>query len=213
MSGMVLVVATETEAQYFTAVATQYACPIVVSGMGAVNAALATQMAIIQHQPSYVLHTGIAGAYVQSGLDIGQAVLLTASTYADLGAYDQDTFISAADMGFGVLSAYPRYLPAAADTAELADSLNLASGWALTVEAATGSLARAELLQQRYPEACIEDMESAGVFHAALQAGVPAIAWRGISNWVGPRDRKSWRIPEALLACQDVLHKILKRLC
>jgi futalosine hydrolase len=213
MSGLILVVATAAEAQYFTAVATQYACPVVVSGIGAVNAALATQMAILQHQPSYVLHTGIAGAYLQSDLALGQAMLITAATYADLGAYDQDTFISAADMGFGVLPVYPRYLPAAANTAELADSLNLASGLALTVEAATGSLARAELLQQRYPEAYIEDMESAGVLHAALQAGVPVIAWRGVSNWVGPRDRKSWCIAEALLACQDVLHKILKRLC
>lgn len=213
MSTVVLVVATAAEAQYFTAVATQYACPIVVSGIGAVNAALATQMAILQHQPQYVLHTGIAGAYPQSGLTIGQVVFLTASTYADLGAYDQDTFISAADMGFEVLPAYPRYLPAASDTAHLAVGLEVVSGLALTVEAATGSVARAELLQRRYPQACIEDMESAGVFHAALQAEVPAIAWRGVSNWVGPRDRQNWHIPESLLACQDVLHKLLKRLC
>ena len=35
---------------------------------------------------------------------------------------------------------------------------------------------------------------------AAAHAGVPFIELRTISNPIGPRDRKSWRLPEALHA-------------
>jgi futalosine hydrolase len=43
-------------------------------------------------------------------------------------------------------------------------------------------------------------MEGYGVASAAAQAGVPFAEFRTISNLIGPRDRESWRLPEALAA-------------
>lgn len=41
-------------------------------------------------------------------------------------------------------------------------------------------------------------MEGYGVAEAAIQAGLPVIEIRAISNLIGPRERDKWNIPEAL---------------
>ncbi|GAE26629.1 menaquinone via futalosine step 2 [Halalkalibacter wakoensis JCM 9140] len=47
-------------------------------------------------------------------------------------------------------------------------------------------------------------MEGFGVAEAARQHQVPVIEVRSISNKVGPRDRDSWRIKEALAALERI---------
>ncbi|SPF44134.1 conserved hypothetical protein [Candidatus Desulfosporosinus infrequens] len=41
-------------------------------------------------------------------------------------------------------------------------------------------------------------MEGYGVGYAAFERGVPVLEIRAISNMVGPRERSTWRIKEAL---------------
>jgi futalosine hydrolase len=53
---------------------------------------------------------------------------------------------------------------------------------------------------EKYPHAIAEGMEGYGVAIAAQQAGVPFAELRTISNIIGPRDRESWQIGDALSA-------------
>jgi futalosine hydrolase len=75
-------------------------------------------------------------------------------------------------------------------------------GTILTVATVTGSAERATALRARHPAAVAEAMEGYGVGAAALQAGVGFAELRTVSNPVGPRDRESWRIADALAALE-----------
>jgi futalosine hydrolase len=72
------------------------------------------------------------------------------------------------------------------------------TGAVLTVATVTGTAERTAELLARHPDAAAEGMEGFGVASAATMAELPFVEIRAISNVVGPRDRESWRIGEAL---------------
>lgn len=175
---------------------------VVVSGVGPVAAALATQRALAQAPARLVISAGIGGAYPGSGLRPGDLAVSSVMVQADLGAWDGDGFMPLGALGLSVRpdAAQDAAFPAWVRAPQVAVRAGAALGPALTLSGVTGSLAQAAALEVRHPGALCEGMEGAGVAHAALLAGVPALEVRGISNPVGPRDRQAWRIPEALEA-------------
>lgn len=197
---VLLVVATEPEA----APLRHLPARVVVSGIGDVNAALATQAAVVAERPDLILSVGIGGAYSSSGLKPGDVALASEMVYAQLGAMDGEQFLNLEAMGFPVLPGnYGRF------PAWTGSNLGLPTGPFLTVSTVTGSAQMAAELERRHPGALIEGMEGAGVAHAAALAGLPAGELRGVSNLVGPRDRASWQIRPALGAMRGALERLL----
>ena len=181
----------------------------VVSGIGAVNAALATQAGILEHQPAMVLSVGIGGAYPSSGLEPGDAAVSSAIVYAGLGAMDGENFLDLEQLGFPLLERNEaktfNALPVSGLSRVFAKATGIAHGPFLTLETVTGSSEAASRLETRFPGALVEGMEGVGVAHVALKHNVPCLEVRGISNMVGPRDRNTWKIPEALRALSRAL--------
>lgn len=196
-----LVVATEPEATPLR----DLGLDVAVSGIGAVNAALATAELIARTAPDLVVNVGIAGAYPDSGLRVGDLVVSSEMTYGALGAADDERFLDLHALGFPLLPGIHNRLPAWEGSVTLARALGAACGPILTVETVTGSAAAAHALQARWPGALAEGMEGAGAAHAARRAGVPCVELRGVSNAVGPRDRAAWDIPAAVGAVHAAL--------
>ncbi|ACO45617.1 futalosine hydrolase [Deinococcus deserti] len=187
---------------------------VVVSGVGPVAAALATASALAKQPAPLVVSTGIAGAFPSSGLQPGDLAVSSLIVQADLGAWEGDQWLPLDRLG---LSIHPAVLHHAefevwAGAKGIARELGAGFGPALTVSSVTGDHATAARLEARYPGAQTEGMEGAGVAHAALLAGVPVIEVRGISNLVGPRDRRAWKIGPALDAAQTGVAALLQHL-
>lgn len=206
---VLIVVATSAEANAFEGCGR-----VVVSGVGPVAAALATWRAItgqaLREPYRLVVSAGIGGAYPGSGLSVGDVAVSSEIIQADLGAWDGDRFLGISELG---LSIFPtrEQLPVFAawpGAQALANQAGAAYGPMLTLSSVTGSAAVAAELAQRYPGALTEGMEGAGVAHAAALSGLPVLEVRGVSNLVGPRERASWRIGEALAAARRVVSAI-----
>ena len=206
MKPILIVVATALEAARLPKL--EHSIPVV-SGIGAVNAALATQAGILEHQPGMVLSVGIGGAYPSSGLQPGDAAVSSAIVYAGLGAMDGSEFLDLEQLGFPLLerdeSKTFNTLPVSGLSRAFAEAAGIAHGPFLTLETVTGSLEATSRIEVRFPGALVEGMEGAGVAHAAFKHNIPCLEIRGISNMVGPRDRSKWKIPEALRALSRVL--------
>jgi len=205
---VLLIVATPQEAEFFGNLGAR----VVVSGIGAVNAALSTYAAVLEQKPTLILNVGIGGAYPQSGLKIGETACSSAFVYAGLGAQDGTDFLGLEQLGFPLHSTASHSstfnrIPAWDGARAWAAHLDIRCGDFLTLETVTGNLETLSKLEQRFPNALVEGMEGAGVAHAALRLGLPALEVRGVSNLVGLRDRLSWRIGEALRSCREVLER------
>ncbi|AWN21832.1 futalosine hydrolase [Deinococcus irradiatisoli] len=208
MKRALIVVATAAEAARLDQLGGGMQPTVVVSGVGAVAAALATQAALGGARFDLAISAGIGGAFPGSGLEVGEVAVASEIVQADLGAWDGPQFLpldalslEVAPGNAGRFAGWP-----------LAPSLGLPCGPFVTVSSVTGSAEGAAELRRRVPGALIEGMEGAGVAHAALLAGVPVTEVRGVSNPVGPRDRAAWRIGEALAALDVGLRRVLDAL-
>jgi futalosine hydrolase len=83
--------------------------------------------------------------------------------------------------------------------------LPVSTGAVLTVATVTGTAETVAEMLRRVPGAAVEAMEGYGVAVAAQDSGVPVLEMRAVSNLVGPRDKDTWQIKEAL--------EVLERAC
>jgi futalosine hydrolase len=177
---------------------------VVAGGVGPVPAALSTAALLAAVRYDLVLAAGVGGGFPPAepgGLAVADRVV-----FADLGAELADGgFAALPELGLGEVSLATD--PALAGL--LAERTGAVTGAVLTVSTVTGSKARAERLRQAHPDAVAEAMEGAAVAMAARQAGVRFGELRAVSNPIGPRDRASWRLTEALAALTGGFGRLL----
>jgi futalosine hydrolase len=196
MPDVLIVVATPLEAQRLPALNHSR---IIVSGIGAVNAALSTQAALLEQPADLVLSVGIAGAYPNSGLALTNLIVSSALVYAGLGIQDGSRVTT---LGFPIAPDIFQVLPVWNKAFAYAEAAQLEFGVITTLETVTTNKARAEAIEKQFL-ARAEAMEGAGVAQAALRFAVPCVELRSISNLVG--DRQNWQLQAALTTLGQTL--------
>jgi futalosine hydrolase len=185
---------------------------VVAGGVGPVAAAITTTKIVMAQHYDLVISAGIGGGF-QNRAEVGSIVVATEIIAADLGAESSDGFSSIEQLGFGI-SRIPVDNELAKKVAKALDQANLSTytGPVLTLSTVTGTSEKAEELAARIPGATVEAMEGFGVALAAKEMGIPTLEIRTISNPVGPRNKASWKIKEALIALEkasSVLTEVL----
>ncbi|MDP9052682.1 MAG: futalosine hydrolase [Acidobacteriota bacterium] len=174
--------------------------PVIVTGVGAVNAAWALTRFLDREPVKAIIVCGIGGAYPGSGLQTGAVVCAERECYGDLGADSPEGFLDMQALGFPVV---PGEIPL---YNTLPMNIYPAEGRVpfVTVNTCTGCDVAARTMEERTGGA-VENMEGAAIAHVAALAGVPVGEIRGISNIVGKRDKAAWRVKEAAVAAQEAL--------
>ncbi|MHB8075737.1 futalosine hydrolase [Desulfosporosinus fructosivorans] len=171
---------------------------VLLAGVGSVAAAVNTTKALATSEYSLVISAGIGGGF-PGRAEVGSLVLANDIMVADLGAETSEGFRSVDDLGFGCSHIQiDASIVERVTRAMLVAGLPVITGPVLTVSTVTGTAERAVELATRIPGATAEAMEGFGVGFAALDRGLPVLELRAISNMVGPRDRSTWRIKDAL---------------
>jgi futalosine hydrolase len=187
-------------------------------GVGKVNAAAATAIMIGRYQPQLVINTGCAGAYVSSGLAIGNLVVASEEVLADDGVAVADgwkdlRYMNLPSVEQGGVICY-NVLPLSGHASEKAMQLAdyygvfLKRGRFATVSTCSGTRLHGDELSHRW-SALVENMEGAAVAQVCLRCGVDCLEIRGISNMVEERDLKKWDIPRAVEVAQSFVLKYL----
>ncbi|WP_244527484.1 futalosine hydrolase [Lihuaxuella thermophila] len=176
---------------------------VLVTGVGPVAAAASTAKALAAAEYDLVVIAGIAGGFADRA-EVGSLVVANEIVGADLGAETPEGFRSLDELGFGRtrIPVDPGLVTRITEALHRA-GLPVITGPVLTVSTVTGTAATALELVSRVPGAVAEGMEGYGVALAARDRGVPVMEIRAVSNAVGPRDRASWRIEEALFRLEE----------
>jgi len=196
--------------------------PVVVSGIGPVNAAYGLTSYLATHpRPSLVIQTGIAGAYVPAGVPVGSVVLADTEIYGDLGVLTVGGWQPMESVGIPVVPAvdgrparfnyFPLDATLVARASMIGGSFITRTGPFLTLSVITGIRTFGDELHKRFGALC-ESMEGAAAAHVCALHDVPFLEVRGISNLVEDRDRSKWRINQAAEAAQAVALKLAENL-
>lgn len=184
-----------------------------VSGVGPVASVFSIMDYLsVNTSPDLIINIGIAGSY-RNIYSPGSIVIPASDSFADLGVYENGGFIPA-DMA-GLIDPGDEHTPSGKYFPDRyidnLISLRLPRVNAITVSTATGSDEMKESLLNAFnPD--IETMEGAAVYYLCTKKEIPCIAFRAVSNMVGPRDRSLWKIDYALEQLAEVLGKSLNKL-
>ena len=188
------------------------------TGIGEVNAAH-TSTAVVENYPvDKIINMGVGGAYPGSGLGPGDVAVASKEIFGDDGVITSKGWKDMKEIGIPVLrkgrkkyfNEFPLSSPSQAFLkAQGNREIKIRSGMFITVGSATGTQKRAKELEKRFGGIC-ENMEGAAIAQVCTMYGIPMIEVRGISNIVGIRDKRRWRLKEASENCQKVVLNLLK---
>jgi futalosine hydrolase len=171
---------------------------VLLTGVGSVATAFSLGQYLAQRKPQLALQVGIAGSY-RRDWPLGQTVVQVSSEqWGDLGAEQADgSFQDVFQLGLQDPNAFPYingklYSPSA-------DFSFLPTAQGLTVQTCSGTERTIAQRLAQYPQAEVESMEGAAFFYACLQQqGLGFVQIRALSNYVEPRNRAAWQIPQAI---------------
>lgn len=153
---------------------------VVQSGIGKVNAAIATTLLIDHFKSSFVINSGSAGG-IGEGLKVGDLVVSSKLTYNDADA-------RAFGYEFGQIPQMPLNYPVEKSVYQLAKqtaeelSRTVHVGKIVTGDSFIASQERIAEIKTFFPEALITEMEGAAVGQTCYQFDVPFIVIRAISD-------------------------------
>lgn len=170
---------------------------VLITGVGSISTTYLLMESINGKRPLYMLQAGIAGSFLDTH-PLGSVTLISEEILGDAGVEENNSFKDVFDMGLQKESTGPytgRSLvnPYTHDWAKY----NLPFVKGLTINEISTSQSRIQQLQQKYSPA-VESMEGAAFHYTGIMESIPFMQIRGISNYVGERDKSKWEMQEAI---------------
>jgi futalosine hydrolase len=207
--GTILRCTTSTEHRTLSSVYRGHDVDLFITSVGMVATAAWTSRLLTQTPYSLVLNFGLCGTFDRT-LALGSVVHVASDRFAELGAEDDDRFISIQQMYLLGLDEFPftggQLVNAEPPANPALRSLRSVSG--ITVNTVHGNeRSIADVVQRFAPQ--VESMEGAAFMYACLMHRVPFAQVRAVSNIVEKRNRSAWQLDEAIAALGAAAVEIL----
>ena len=170
---------------------------LIITGVGMVATAFTLGKIFSRKKYDRAINMGIAGSFDRK-LNLGDVVQIAEDKFSELGAEDGEKFIPLDEMGLGVNCVLkPSFTLPHLKTVE-----------GITVNTVHGNVASILTIQKNLnPQT--ESMEGAAFFYACKQFKIPCVQVRSLSNYVEPRDKKNWKIDNAIQNLNDYVINFL----
>lgn len=169
------------------------------TGVGPVETAFSLTDFLSRHSHiSAVIHFGVAGAFLHTGIKILDICLAKHEVLADLGICFADRIESLNGEALSITREFDlqNSLLARARKILHGQKQPFHTGTFVTVNCVSGTTRRGEFLQQTHQAIC-ENMEGAAVARVCRGLGLDCLEIRAISNMVEDRDPSKWQLQNA----------------
>lgn len=182
-----------------------------ITGVGMLN----TSYALLKHlqvkQPHLVVNAGIAGSF-SNKYGPGAVVTVKEEVMADLGVTEKGGYKDVFDLKLQQASQFPFVKKKLSNPHKvLIQRTKLPVVTSVSVNQITTSKKTATIYIDKY-KASIENMEGAAVHYVCLRENIPFVQIRSISNYVGDRHKKNWKIAEAVQNLNTELIRLVESL-
>ena len=179
------------------------------TGVGMLATAVNLTKYLSRNQPELVIQVGIAGCFDQN-TPLGTVILVKEEILGDMGVEEngiwKDLFMSKLNYADA-----PPFTKGRLVNQDLSfyNHLNLPMISAITVNEITTRPQRI-LQQQLLYNPQIETMEGAALHYVCNDFYIPYLQIRGISNYIGERDKSKWKIKEAVDNANQVVLDLVR---
>lgn len=188
---------------------------VLIGGVGIASTIYSLTTELLSRRPSLVVQAGIAGTLSADLLHAPYPAVaaVVRDCFADAGVWQDNRWNDLFDLGLVGKNSTP-YSGGFLNNPwqQLLDYTELPQLAGATVQEITTSPQRISWYEQNMPP-FVESMEGAALHYVCLQQQVPFLQLRAVSNLIGERDKKKWRMAEAIATLNETLIRTITTIC
>jgi futalosine hydrolase len=170
---------------------------ILITGIGLTATAYHLTKQITLKRPGLIIQAGIAGCF-DKNISPGTVVVVKEDTIADLGVIENKQLNTMFDLGLIRHNQFPFQKGWLANPhKDLLKQTKLKAVKAVSVNHITTTKQMMRFYHDKF-QPSVESMEGAALHYAGLMEKIPFLQIRSISNYIGERNKKNWRMKEAI---------------
>jgi futalosine hydrolase len=179
---------------------------ILVTGIGLTAATYALVKQISLKKPGLIIQAGIAGCF-NKNISPGSVVVVKQDTIADQGVIENKQLNTMFDLKLVSSSQFPfRKGWLVNPHKELIKQTKLKAVNAVSVNHITTNKQVTKLYEKKF-QPSVESMEGAALHYVCLMEKIPFLQIRSISNCIGERNKKKWKLKDAITNLnKEIIH-------
>jgi futalosine hydrolase len=183
---------------------------ILITGIGLTATSYTLTKQLGMKRPDLVIQAGIAGCF-DKNIPQGSVVVVKQDTIADLSVIENKELKTMFDLGLIKPNQFPfRSGWLVNPHKDILQKTKLKAVKAISVNHITTAKTMSGFYQQRF-QPVIESMEGAALHHVCLMEKIPFLQVRGISNYIGERDKTKWNIKDAVINLNRELTRLIEK--
>ncbi|MCA1031842.1 5'-methylthioadenosine/S-adenosylhomocysteine nucleosidase [Bacillus timonensis] len=161
------------------------------SGIGKVNAALATTVLLQRFKPTYVINTGSAGGFLAS-LNVGDLVISSEVRHHDVDVTDFGYEYGQVPGLPASFQADPKLVEVAENAAKKISDIQAVKGLIATGDSFMNDPVRVDFIRSKFPNLYAVEMEAAAIAQVCYQFRIPFVITRALSDIAGKESNISF---------------------
>lgn len=183
---------------------------IVITGIGLPAATYSLTKQIHIKRPDLIIQAGIAGCFDPS-IPLGTAVAIRQDAIADMGVVEKKSWKTLADLKLVAKDQFPYSNKWLVNKSDVLKKIKLKKVSSISINEITTRAAKKKLYKELF-NPTTESMEGASLHYVCLLEKIPFIQLRAISNYIGERNKKNWKIKESIINLNKELIRLLQQL-
>ena len=180
---------------------------VLITGVGLTAATYQLTRRILSEKPRFIIQAGICGS-LDNYLSPGDVVVVENESIGDLGVVENGSFSSLFNLGLVQLNQEPWTNGRLSNNISVLKKTGLTIVDGVTINEITTSAERINFYREQL-KTNIETMEGAALHYVCLCEKIPFLQLRGVSNYVGERNKNKWTLREAIANLNIELQRIL----
>ena len=183
---------------------------ILITGIGLTASTYSLTKQLNIKRPDVVIQAGIGGCFEKS-IPLGSVFAIKQDTFADMGVTESGKLKTLFDLGLASANQSPFSKGWLINKSGLLKKVKLKKVKAVSVNEITTAKKKVALYKEKF-DPVVESMEGAALHYVCLMEKIPFLQIRSISNYIGERNKKNWKIKDSILNLNNELIRLLKKL-
>ncbi len=183
---------------------------LLITGIGITAATYALTKQFTIKRPGLVIQAGVGGSF-DTALPLGTVVVVKKETIADQVVIELGELKTLFDLKLVPRDQYPYTNGWLVNKNEFLNKIKLKKVTGISVNEITTADQKIKFYKNSF-NPVIESMEGAALHYVCLMEKIPFIQLRAISNYAGERDKRKWKMKEAVTNLNNELIGLLHKL-
>jgi futalosine hydrolase len=187
----------------------EFELDVLITGVGLLSTTYALTRHLAVKRPDFIVQAGIAGSF-DPRVQLASVFAVKSEQVADLGVWEQGQWRDLFDLKFQKPNKTPfKQKKLVNPHLDLLKRTGLPLAHAVTVNQISSAKNQIQTWKDKY-KPVLETMEGAALHYIGLQENIPFLQLRGISNYIGERNKKKWKLAESVATVNKELIRLFE---